>query len=66
MERKQVFCERCYQSRDIYRDFTTGLWELSMGPVKISRLSWQALWDTWQEYHIRECVKEPIPAASAS
>ncbi len=62
MERKQIICERCRQSRDIIRDFSTGLWELPLGPAKISRLSWEDLGDTWLESHSRECRDARIPA----
>ena len=61
-ERKRIVCDRCRQSRDILRDFTTGLWELSLGPATISRLSWEELWETWLENHRRECREAWIPA----
>jgi hypothetical protein len=64
MERKRIVCERCRQSSDIFRDFTTGLWELPMGPAKISRLSWEDLGKTWLESHSRECQQDLLPAAA--
>ena len=66
MEKKRIFCERCRKSGDIFRDFTTGLWELSMGPAKISRLSWEDLWETWLESHSRECRDNLAPAVPIS
>ena len=64
MERKRIFCEHCRKSGDIIRDFTTGLWELSVGSAKISRLSWEDLKKTWLESHRRECREDLVPAAS--
>lgn len=64
MERKRIVCEHCRQSGDIIRDFTTGLWELPLGPAKISRLSWEDLGRTWLESHSRECRDHLIAAAS--
>ena len=66
MEKKRIVCEHCRQSIDIIRDFTTGLWELSIGQAKISRLSWEALGKNWLEGHSRECRVNPIQAAATS
>jgi len=65
MERKRIVCDRCRQSSDIIRDFTTGLWELPLGQAKISRLSWEDLGKIWLESHRWECREDLIPATSA-
>ena len=64
MERKQIVCERCRQSSDMIRDFTTGLWELPIGKAMISRLSWEDLGKTWLESHSRECRGDLVAAAT--
>ena len=65
MERKRITCERCRKSADMIRDVTTGLWELPMGPAKISYLEWEDLGGTWQENHSRECRGDRVPVASS-
>jgi len=64
MEPKEIACECCQQTHDIIYNFATGMWELLIGPISISHLSWTDLKDRWLEYHMHEC-RGNLPAESS-